>query len=342
MRIFIYEYTCAVRRNHHPRMEPLRGEGWAMLSAVLADFARLPGVEVLTLLGEPREVPAGVHVHRNDHSHNEVDLFRKLAKSAHYSLIIAPELDSLLFTRCRWLEEAGGRLLGPSSLAVRFAADKLILARHLQQHGVPSPPCSPYPPGPLLPGISFPAVCKPRFGAGSTASYLIQTPEDLLAAVASAEKEGFPGEMIVQSFVPGFPASLAFLMGPKAALPLCPAAQRLTDDGRFRYLGGWLPLPAELAERALALAELAVKAVPGLRGYIGVDLVLGAAADGSQDWVIEINPRLTTSYVGLRALAETNLADAWLSVATGQEPPHLSWHAGRVEFQAGGQLQVCC
>ena len=40
--------------------------------------------------------------------------------------------------------------------------------------------------------------------------------------------------------------------------------------------------------------------------------------------VIEINPRLTTSYVGLRALASCNLAAALLNVVAGQKP-RLTW-----------------
>ena len=40
-----------------------------------------------------------------------------------------------------------------------------------------------------------------------------------------------------------------------------------------------------------------VESFSGLRGYVGVDVVLG------QDklYVVDVNPRLTTSYVGLRA-----------------------------------------
>ena len=52
--------------------------------------------------------------------------------------------------------------------------------------------------------------------------------------------------------------------------------------------------------------------MPGLSGYVGVDVVLG---NDGRDWAIEINPRLTTSYVGLRALAGFNLAEAMLAVA---------------------------
>src|SRR5262249_27211100 len=108
---------------------------------------------------------------------------------------------------------------------------------------------------------------------------------------------------IVQPFVPGVAASVAFLFGPGRCLALPPAAQRLSEDDCFRYLGGSVPLPPPLAERARRLAWTAVETLPDLRGYVGVDVVLGDATDGSADWIIEINPRLTTSYVGLRALA---------------------------------------
>jgi hypothetical protein len=50
-----------------------------------------------------------------------------------------------------------------------------------------------------------------------------------------------------------------------------------------------------------------------------VDLVLGDAADGSRDFAIEINPRLTTSYLGLRALARGSLAAALLRAVRGDE-----------------------
>ncbi len=79
---------------------------------------------------------------------------------------------------------------------------------------------------------------------------------------------------------------------------LQPTFQLLSDDGRFKYEGGELPIPPTLAERAVKLASRAVECVPGLLGYVGVDLVLGEAEDGSRDYAIEINRALTTSYIG--------------------------------------------
>src|SRR5262249_45038295 len=96
------------------------------------------------------------------------------------------------------------------------------------------------------------------------------------------------------------------------------------------YRGGRLPLLPEFARRAEAIARQALAGIPGLCGYIGVDLVLG---DDGRDWAIEINPRLTTSYLGLRVLAKTNLAAAILHIAAGEAAPPLEWCDGPVEFR---------
>src|SRR5262249_43040605 len=104
--------------------------------------------------------------------------------------------------------------------------------------------------------------------------------------------------------------------------------------------GGYVPLPSPLADRAVRLSRPAVECVPGLLGYVGVDLVLGDAADGSQDWLIELNPRLTTSYIGLRALARTNLAEIMLKVAVGEEASEPAWYSHKVTFQTDGQTSI--
>jgi predicted ATP-grasp superfamily ATP-dependent carboligase len=114
--------------------------------------------------------------------------------------------------------------------------------------------------------------------------------------------------------------------------------QDLSDDGRFHYRGGAVPLPGALAERAVKLTAPAVEVVPGLLGYVGVDIVVGEPTDGSQDQVIELNPRLTTSYIGLRILARTNLAEMMLQAASGQTIAEPSWRPGRVRFTAHGQV----
>src|SRR5439155_7431814 len=141
----------------------------------------------------------------------------------------------------------------------------------------------------------------------------------------------------LESYVSGLAASVAVLCGPNGRISLSPCKQRISEDGRFRYLGGELPLTAGLAERARQLAERALTAMPMVIGYVGVDLVLGREPDGSQDAVIEINPRLTTSYVGLRTVATSNLAEVMWHVAQGEVQP-IEFSNRAVEFDASGNV----
>jgi len=66
--------------------------------------------------------------------------------------------------------------------------------------------------------------------------------------------------------------------------------------------------------------------------------VLGDAADGSGDFAIEINPRLTTSYVGLRALTADNLMAKLWDVCAGAAGVRVRWNDGGVRFTPDGTV----
>lgn len=81
----------------------------------------------------------------------------------------------------------------------------------------------------------------------------------------------------------------------------------------------------------------AVQSLGEVIGYVGVDQVLDVEASGERDTVIEINPRLTTSCVGLRAACKTNLAQAMIDSAEGRAP-QLTFSDRRVRFDASGNV----
>jgi predicted ATP-grasp superfamily ATP-dependent carboligase len=327
MHVFVYEFVSSGYGGGSAPAS-LRREGWAMLDAVLHDLGRCSGVHTTTLLdGEgPRPaLPWPNHETVFVSSGEEAARFREEARRADFTLVIAPEFDDLLLTRCRWVNECGGRLLGSDLDAVRLTSDKLLLSEHFRNRSVPTPLTSPW--RWTEPIAAYPSVVKPRYGAGSQATFLLRNSDD-----CAALSECWPGEMIVQPYCPGFAASIAFLLGRSTRVALPAAAQELSTDGRFSYLGGHLPLTSDLTARARRLGDQAIEAVDGLFGYVGVDIVLGAASDGRDDVVIEINPRLTTSYLGLRRLARFNLADALLAVAAGSAVAVLDWEETSIHF----------
>lgn len=311
-RILVYEHLTASGLGRDPA-SPEHGmyrEGRAMRDALVEDLRRVPGCAV--------EV---------------ADRQAALDCSVAYDrvIVIAPESGGVLREAVRRVTGAGGHPLGPTLPALDLASDKLVLAGHWARNGVPTPDTLPLGEWPL---DRVPAVVKPRDGAGSTATFRVNAAGDLAKRGRQVEETGTPA--IAQDFVPGRPASVSFMVGAETTLPLIPSFQRLSDDGRFRYLGGDLPIPPDLAERAIHLGRRAVECVPGLYGYVGVDLVLGDRVDGSADSAIEINPRLTTSYVGLRILADFNLAGAMLDLAAGSLVSDVSWKPGRVRFEPDG------
>lgn len=319
-RIFVSEILCGggwVEPGRFGDWAPaLLGEAWAMLAAVTADFAAAPGVQVTTILDKrlaDRALDPRINVLRIAPA-DEERAFQDQAAQADYVLVIAPEIDGILQRRCERAVAAGAKLLGPVPDAIALTSDKLVLSRRWHEAGVPTPQTESLQARP--PSFPPPWIVKPRRGAGSVG----------VTQVLSAAELPMIDDGVIQPLIPGLAASVAFLIGPSQTLALAPCRQLLDDQ--FQYLGGSTPLPPDESARAIAVARPAVDAVPGLQGYVGVDVVLGHT-----DMAIEINPRLTTSYIGLRRLAHDNLALAMLQVVCG-EPVELTWRDVAIEFSA--------
>ncbi len=317
-----------------PPAGSLLAEGAAMLSALAADFGRIDGVHVFTQRDVRLAplVPAVFDCRTVRNRDEEASAFRELASQCDFTLIVAPEFDDLLLRRCRLAESVGANLLSPNSDFVSLAADKSATAERLACADVPVPyGISLRREARILHDFPFPAVLKPRFGAGSRDIHFVNRYDDVNELTRCA------GEWRLEQWRRGTPASVAVLCGRKGqtALPMC--RQRLSDDGRFRYLGGALPVPENMERRGQALAIAAVRSLPMTIGYVGVDLVMGDDPDGSEDVVIEINPRITTSYVGLRRASRKNLAAAMIDGAMGNDF-ELLFDMEPVEFSADGTI----
>ena len=96
-------------------------------------------------------------------------------------------------------------------------------------------------------------------------------------------------------------------------LVLPPTQQRFRDCASFEYVGGDLIESAHLIERAHHLVAPLLPQLSECLGWIGIDLILGTPEDAAEDVVIEINPRLTSSYLVVRRVNRQNLAGMMLS-----------------------------
>ncbi len=311
--------------------QSLAREGAGMLLALVEDVLHLTDQEVVTTwdtrLGDfPISHPNLKTIPVDSVLATEESL-QHLLRASNRSLFIAPEFHGLLQSRVDHVNFVKTQVsplhisLNCDSEAISICADKLRLAKLLQEHDVSTIATSTFnmrEPSSLRHDW-LPIVIKPRDGAGSQATFRIDDFDDLddIRAKNSAELSEF--ELIQQPFIAGRPLSMAAIISPSPRsiqpLPLC--EQLLSHDGRFHFLGTRAgAFRGTVLERS---AELLVRRccdlIPGLNGYIGFDLI--EPTDQPNEVVlVEINPRLTTSYLAYRQLADFNLAAMLLDAPT--------------------------
>jgi predicted ATP-grasp superfamily ATP-dependent carboligase len=342
VRIFLSEYlTSGAFAGDSSEKVALAVEGAAMLRALAADAAAVPGWRVGVIWDaelEPFGVPL-VEVHLTRSPRHEGELFRRLAAEADATIVIAPEFDGLLEERCRIVTAVGGRFVGPTPEAIALCGDKLALAERLATHGVPTIETRRCDFRKLATALSDAPpqgfIVKPRHGAGSIGLFRVRNRDELGRAEAAYAAGPLCGGPIVQPFIAGDPLSGVGIVSPEGIELFPIARQRITGDDRPHYACGIIPARIDAAGAVADLARRAFAAVPGLSGYVGLDLIL------SEDGVpiaVEINPRLTSSYLGYRRLATENLAERIVAPKAIRPPAH--WRQGWVEFQPDGKVKL--
>lgn len=331
--VFVYEFITGGgcwSIGDAPPAGSLLAEGMAMRNALAQDFAAMDSIEEIHLLHDIRlpraQVPRQV-LHTIHTASEELKTLQSVAQQVDAVIVIAPEFGELLCQRSQLVESVNGELRSPSSQIGRLCSDKARTCEHLAAQDVPTPRGISFSRSSSLPSSDlFPAVLKPNDGAGSQAVQMIESVEKLAECDLSSATS-----WRLEQFHPGMPVSVSLLAGPRGFIALQPCTQNLSDDGRFKYRGCTTPIEPHLSARAQRLALAAASTLPPAKGYLGIDIVLGSAENGSQDVVIEINSRLTTSYLVLRQACEQNLAAAMLKWAAG-EPIELTWRSHTFEY----------
>jgi tyramine---L-glutamate ligase len=321
MRILVHEFVSGGGLAGGCVPRSLAREGAAMLTAVVEDLAALGRHQIVTTC-DPRFPLAarGVEVVPLLPGRSRT-LLDALIASADAVWLVAPETGGCLARLAARAEERGKTLLGSGAAAIRRASDKAKLPRRLIRAGVRHPITTLLRAGADLEktasAIGYPVVVKPARGAGCSGVCLARHARELQRTVASSRRSSGRGSVLLQEYVSGVPASVSLLADGRRAVALAVNAQLVRGRHTFSYSGGRTPLDHPLAERAAEAALRTCRALPGLRGYVGVDLVLTR----SEACVIEVNPRLTTAYLGARVAFDENLAALALHACLGSLPP---------------------
>jgi hypothetical protein len=208
-------------------------------------------------------------------------------------LVIAPERGGELRRITARLKKRKIRVLGAGESSIEVASNKWLTYLALKGE-VPQPRT-----WRKWPEVACPILIKPIDGVSCE-------------GIGFASGQSDVGSVIFQEFLEGEHASCCLLMDGNGGAVLSVNKQNLViERNRFKYWGSELPLRHRLSQRC---AEVALRAaeVLNLRGYCGVDLILGKTP-----YVIEVNPRLTTSFIALARVLGTNLGDLLMRALSG-------------------------
>jgi predicted ATP-grasp superfamily ATP-dependent carboligase len=191
----------------------------------------------------------------------------------------------------------------PETLA-RFM-DKLLTQHFFEEHNIPAPR--------ILPEGRYPAMIKPRRGAGGWRNAVIET--DHAMAAWELLYPGVP--YIRQEIVPGVPSSVCCVANGTAAVAVAANGQILRGHGEsaFGFSGSVTPFSHPAAGQMIALAEQ-VAASSGCRGTVGIDFVTGDETPVA----IEINPRFQGTVDTVERATGCNLFDLHVAACHGTLP----------------------
>lgn len=320
MKLLVYEHITGGGMTTAPSPSLVR-EGDAMLFALLNDLADIPGLSLLALRDSrlARSTHAAPTLDWMDVEPNEEIMSRLQCAIEQVDAVwpIAPETGGVLESICALVRDKGKALLNTQADGVRLAASKLLTATRLRDKGVPVVPTQRWQSPSAQPPFPFPMVIKADDGVGC---------EDTRIIADALHWDKFTGHdqlggWAIQPLLDGESLSFCGLFAKGKAFLLSVNRQHIQQQGNTFRLNG-CSVNAIRDENGIfsGLIQQIAAAIPELWGYNGVDLIRNK--EGIH--VLEINPRLTSSYAGLRPALGVNPAQLVIDLLDSGHLPQLA------------------
>jgi tyramine---L-glutamate ligase len=293
-RVWVYEYLSGGGALHSgdPHGDALLAMGVSMRDAMVADLLQVPGCEVTAATcARAPSLPRGAAAVAARADESPAAFVARQAAAHDAVWLVAPETGGLLAQLQRAVPTE--RWLGCDAASIALAGSKRATTERLAAHGVLTP-------------LAFAGdasirrwVTKPDDGAGAEDTHV--------HADLSAARDHAGLSLLVEPWVEGAAMSVSLLCRPGRLELLSVNRQHIAIDaqGNVSFEGVSVDSEASAGSAFDRLARDVVQAIPGLRGFIGIDVVWHETRGPV---VIEVNPRLTCAYVGLSAALGRNLA----------------------------------
>ncbi|MCL2173085.1 MAG: ATP-grasp domain-containing protein [Nitrososphaerota archaeon] len=322
MKILIYEHACGGGFAEMAVSPGILAEGFGMLR-LCAENLKAAGHEVLVIVDEGLarlNPPLSAEIIPVFSFQDAQHAILKRCADIDAAYVIAPETNKTLYALVQFIEQNGVPTLNSYSKAIQAVSNKIDLYKTLNSNTKVKTPktiqvnTSQNVEEVIRREYSFPVVIKPVDGVGCGGLSVIEEASQIRGAVEKIVNEFASETFIVQEYIEGEAVSVSLLCTDTKILPISLNKQNLTlatPDRTSNYNGGAVPFNHKMLQKAFKTAEATVNCFLGLKGYVGVDLIL----TDTDPVVVDVNPRLTTSFIGLCRVTDFNFADAIVNAA---------------------------
>ncbi|MHA1459903.1 MAG: ATP-grasp domain-containing protein [Promethearchaeota archaeon] len=326
-KLFIFEFVSGGGYNQLDIPSSLFCEGYAMLRTITEDFKKL-GFQITTLLDKRishlspyLKTDTVKFVNPKD---DYLKIYTKCVKKSAFCFIIAPEFSKHLYNLTQIAKDLKKTILSIDLSGVWLGTSKLKTYNYFIANKVNTPITYKIP---LKRGeidvdfilqkfdqLGSSIIMKPEDGAGAELIFHFTSKDQILQLFERAKiKLDVDRSYVVQEFIDGDDLSISIINRTnlekndaidQIILSLnAQNVQNLDSNKDSLYLGGFTPVENYDVLRNIFEKILKSMDLTGFQGYFGIDFI--KKADNSI-YFIEINPRLTTSYIGIRNILDYN------------------------------------
>ncbi len=320
MRIFIQEFISGGGLSNQNLDAGLLVEGFGMLRVLTKNCKKL-GLEITITLDKRLKFLSNFlefdHLEKISSNESFIEEGKKLLQKNDYFLVIAPGTNNLLSNIINEYSNSPSCSLNCDTNCIDFATNKSLVYEFCSKNGFNFPKtikiaedgsCSLIAKNQAIKRIdgigqlqkwelNYPVILKPNDGVACDGIKLCRTQEQLYSTL----KESHQGITLVQEFIFGDNLSVTAYVW-NGQIDLLSINEQIISLGndKSEYLGGITNVKYFLAKDVIAFCSEFLSKIDGLRGFIGIDLIVSRTDEQNREiYLIEINPRVTTPICGL-------------------------------------------
>ncbi|MFX0056954.1 MAG: ATP-grasp domain-containing protein [Candidatus Hodarchaeota archaeon] len=320
-KIFIFEFVSGGGFNNVEIPPSLFCEGFAMLRSIISDFKKID-FEISSLLDDRisylSQYIAADFIDIVSSNDEFISKFKNILTKCRSCFIIAPEFSNILFKLTKIALDMNKVILSVNLEGIRLAASKILTYNYFRSNSILTPTTYsiPYKNDHLdidfiikkLKILNKPIIIKPNDGVGAELIYFFENKMQIIKFFENfEEKLDLSRKYILQEYIRGDDLSISLINhGVSNPLILSVNSQFISirnDDYESQYYGGCTPVKNFFSIKKKLEKNLRDLDLTKFNSYFGIDFIKN---EQNFNYFIEINPRLTTSYIGIRNIIKQN------------------------------------